>query len=295
MARNTIGDRNNYPINKVHSGWQEWEDALLWNEVVGVRKAGKPLKCVFDAVSEATGRKSNSIRNYYYSKVRELKDQNKSVVSEVPDITAFVPFQEHEVVDILKRVLTAQAAGQSVRACTLEMGKGDNKAMLRYQNKYRSVIRNNPELVESVMKEMEAEGLDYVNPYEYRSTRGRKRLNKLDAFSNNTESKRDWENIAISAVKELFFAIKQMASQVSTLPISGGQDEVNLLKEKIELWGNRTQALTQQNHQLVELLLKVIGSAGNDQQNVDKVSSNELQSYVQQLLGKVDEFDQAVE
>ena len=32
----------------------------------------------------------------------------------------------------------------SVRACTMMMGKNDTSKMLKYQNKYRAVIKNNP-------------------------------------------------------------------------------------------------------------------------------------------------------
>ena len=116
MTRNTISE-NQMKKSKppVHAGWQEWEDALLWEEVSRVRKAGKPLKSVFEAVSQATGRKANSIRNYYYSKVRERKESGDFSDSSMPEVTAFVPFQEHEVREVLKRVLCAQARGQSVR------------------------------------------------------------------------------------------------------------------------------------------------------------------------------------
>ena len=57
---------------------------------------------------------------------------------------------EEEMRALLRTVLAEQAKGISVRACTLNMGKGDTKTMLRYQNKYRSLIRTNPEFVQKV-------------------------------------------------------------------------------------------------------------------------------------------------
>ena len=43
--------------------------------------------------------------------------------------------------------------------------------MLRYQNKYRSLIRTNPEFVQKVRAELEAEGIPAFNPYALESPR----------------------------------------------------------------------------------------------------------------------------
>ena len=85
--------------------------------------------------------------------------------SEAFHSAAFVPFSEEEMRALLRTVLAEQAKGISVRACTLNMGKGDTKTMLRYQNKYRSLIRTNPEFVQKVRAELEAEGIPAFDPY----------------------------------------------------------------------------------------------------------------------------------
>ena len=107
------------------------------------RAAGLPLKTVFERVAAKTGRKPNSIRNYYYARVKE----SGRAASEALHSAAFVPFSEEEMRMLMRTVLTEQAKGVSVRACTLAMGKGDTKTMLRYQNKYRSLLRTNPAFV----------------------------------------------------------------------------------------------------------------------------------------------------
>ena len=58
-----------------------------------------------------------------------------------------------------------QAKGLSVRACALQLGGGDRSRMLRYQNKYRSLVRNRRNLVEETMRTLEREGVAYLNPY----------------------------------------------------------------------------------------------------------------------------------
>lgn len=141
-----------------HSGWSAAEDALLWDEVKKARQAGRPLKSVFDTVAQTTGRKPNSIRNYYYARAREDPSQGHS--------PAFVPFTQEEIWDLLLKVLGAQARGMSVRACTLELGGGDTRAMLRYQNKYRALLKNNPALVQEAVRYMQSHDLPCKDPFD---------------------------------------------------------------------------------------------------------------------------------
>lgn len=149
-----------YPLEQArpHGGWNAEEDALLWQEVRQARSENRPLKSVFDSVAQRTGRKPNSIRNYYYARAKEDPSQGHS--------PAFVPFTEEEIRHLLITVLGAQARGMSVRACTLEMGKGDTRAMLRYQNKYRALLKTNPALVSEIVRYMKEQGMPCRDPYE---------------------------------------------------------------------------------------------------------------------------------
>ena len=97
------------------------------------------------------GRKPNSVRNYYYARIKE-KDLSTTALH----AGAFVPFTEEEIHSLLRTVLSAQANGISVRCCTMSMGGGDNRAMLRYQNKYRALLKNRPALVRQVAEELKA-------------------------------------------------------------------------------------------------------------------------------------------
>ena len=101
---------------------------------------------MFDRVASITGRKPNSIRNYYYLKIKEEGS---------PLSTTFIPFPKEETEELIHDMLKGQAEGRSVRSMAMEMGGGDKKLMLRYQNKYRSTIKNNEELTRSVMERME--------------------------------------------------------------------------------------------------------------------------------------------
>ena len=49
--------------------------------------------------------------------------------------------------------------GESVRACVTRLSGGDRSQMLRMQNKYRSVLKNRPELLMEAAEELRQEGL----------------------------------------------------------------------------------------------------------------------------------------
>jgi len=139
------------------SGWSDYENRLLWETADEAQQQGLPLKAVFERISEKTGRRPNSIRNYYYAQVRQREgDGNHSA--------RFVPFTQSEVDELMEKVLRARSAGQSVRSCLQEISGGDHSLMLRYQNKYRSVIKNRPEYVQELVDRLNDMGLECEAP-----------------------------------------------------------------------------------------------------------------------------------
>ena len=140
-----------------HSGWSEEENRLLWETADEAQLKGLPLKQVFDRIAEQTGRRPNSIRNYYYAQVRQREgDQGHS--------PRFIPFAEDEVEALIEQVLRARADGHSVRSCLQQMSGGNHSLMLRYQNKYRSVLKNRPELIRKIMEKLQDEGVQCPQP-----------------------------------------------------------------------------------------------------------------------------------
>ncbi len=97
-------------------------------------------------------RKPNSIRNFYYARVREMP---KLRARQTP-FRAFTPEELHQ---LLRNVLIGRGQGESVRACVTRLAGGDRAGMLRYQNKYRSILKHRPEMLLEVAGELRAEGL----------------------------------------------------------------------------------------------------------------------------------------
>lgn len=140
------------------TGWSESENQLLWETADEAQQQGLPLKAVFEQIARQTGRRPNSIRNYYYAQVRSREDGQ-------PHAARFVPFTQPEVDWLMEQVLIARAEGQSVRSCLQKLSGGDHSLMLRYQNKYRAVIKSRPDYVRELVDRLNSEGVNCDTPH----------------------------------------------------------------------------------------------------------------------------------
>ena len=143
-------------LGRGRTGWKQEETDLLWREIKRASQNGAALRQVFDAVAQQTGRKPNSVRNYYYIAVKSGEAPDGLVCQRA---LPFTPFDRDELHDLVSEVLRARAQGVSVRACVTALGNGDKSKILRYQNKYRSVLKNRPEYIRAVMDELRDQGV----------------------------------------------------------------------------------------------------------------------------------------
>jgi len=156
----------------LRTGWKDDEKLMLWDEVKKAQRIGAPLKRVFESVAKSTGRKPNSVRNYYYMKVKETGE-----IEQKP--SSFTPFTKEEIYMLLRTLLASGAKGESIRGASLKLAQSDKTLMLRYQNKYRSLIKTGRSLVEKVMADMDEDGEKYLSPYEsHKSSSASGRENK---------------------------------------------------------------------------------------------------------------------
>ncbi len=163
MQAKTVGTLGKNVLTR--SGWSEAEEELLRGRLSKAAHEGTPLREVFDSVALETGRKPNSVRNYYYTAMRSKIAGREEPALVRRERSSFTPFTDDEIRQLLKYILGRQASGMSVRACAMALGNGNRSRMLRFQNKYRSLLKNRRQLVEEVMHAMDQEGLAYVNPY----------------------------------------------------------------------------------------------------------------------------------
>ncbi len=146
-----------FPRAGRRAGWSDTENKMLWETADEAQQQGLPLKAVFEQIARKTGRRPNSIRNYYYAQVRQQDGAQARPAR-------FVPFTQQEVDWLMEQVLVARSAGQSVRSCLQKLSGGDHSLMLRYQNKYRAVIKSRPEYVQDIVERLKGQGIACETP-----------------------------------------------------------------------------------------------------------------------------------
>lgn len=153
-----------------NSNWTIEQTVELFELCACAHDKGRSLSAAFEQMAKKTSRSVNSVRNYYYGQAKTF-ELVPEVAAKLGIKTAkvrregFVPFTDGEITDLVETVLTAKGNGKSVRAAIFEMANGDPKKALRYQNKYRSVLRSHRAGVESIMASLAARGIKYWDPY----------------------------------------------------------------------------------------------------------------------------------
>lgn len=148
-------------MNKIN-GYTEEEATGLIEYIYTGKNAGKTLSYLFETYGKEHSRAKGSVRNYYYALLRSTGDDRVKNLLKDKDLKAekILPFTEEETDRILKEILRQKSKGVSVRRAVLNLSHGDDKLMLRYQNKYRNVAMKQPERIEKLMRECGLNGGD---------------------------------------------------------------------------------------------------------------------------------------
>ena len=150
-------------MNKIN-GYSEEEAKSLVHFICTGRKSGKTLSGMFEDYANKTGRAKGSVRNYYYALLRSTGDDRVKKLLRGTGLKAekIAAFSEEETDAMLKAILTQKSKGISVRRAVLNLSGGDDKLMLRYQNKYRNVLTKQPERLEKLMRECGIDSKDDI-------------------------------------------------------------------------------------------------------------------------------------
>ena len=142
-------------MNKIN-GYTEEEARAFVQYMYAGKRAGRTLSSLFEGYAKKSGRAKGSVRNYYYALLRSTGNKEVKKLLRGTDLKAepVRAFSDEETDMILRRILTETSKGISVRRAVLNLAGGDDKLMLRYQNKYRNLVKKQPELIERTAKEM---------------------------------------------------------------------------------------------------------------------------------------------
>ena len=127
---------------------------------------GKTLTRIFEEYAAATHRAKGSVRNYYYALLKstdnaEVREILKGTSLRAEDVR---PFTDEETDKILREILRQKSKGVSVRRAVLNLADGDDKLMLRYQNKYRNMLKKQPDEVRAAAQKLGLPAEEFVRP-----------------------------------------------------------------------------------------------------------------------------------
>ncbi len=143
-------------MNKIN-GYTEEEAKNLVEYIKKGKQKGKTLTYLFETYGLDHGRAKGSVRNYYYAlmknekadeRIVRLLDGSKLSVEKIRE------FSPEETEEVLRSILAEKSKGISVRKAIFNLSKGDDKLMLRLQNKYRNTLKKQPERIAEIAEEM---------------------------------------------------------------------------------------------------------------------------------------------
>ncbi len=146
-------------MNKIN-GYTEEEAKNLVDFIKEGKQKGKTLTYLFETYGLENGRAKGSVRNYYYALMKNEKGDERIVKLldgtelSVEKIREFTPEETDEV---LRSILAEKSKGLSVRRAIFNLSGGDDKLMLRLQNKYRNTLKKEPGRIAEIAAEL---GLD---------------------------------------------------------------------------------------------------------------------------------------
>ena len=184
------------------------------------------LSSIFAKYGSIYGKAKGTVRNLYYAlakkSVSDVDFCNKYLDGQPIKVAKIIEFSEVEEKELIKKVLLAKKSGHSVRSAIMELSNGDGKTALRYQNKFRNAVKNKPELLTQVVKELKESGQEVF----------------IEAVEENP----------LSAVADV--QLKKLKSEINGLV---GKIAVQIRREN-EFLKNRITLLERENVKLINLL-----------------------------------------
>lgn len=124
-------------------------------------KSDTPLKAVFANFAEMTNRKRDSVRNFYYSVLAEAELRGEKIRG-IKKIGIEV-FSYEEIKSFMTFILEECRDGCSVRGA-IEKMSNDPRKKLRYQNKYRNLVKSHDGIIDEIIQSQKKNG-KYFNPF----------------------------------------------------------------------------------------------------------------------------------
>lgn len=141
-------------------GYKE-SDVIGFSEFLKTKR-NESLSKIFENYAKQNGKAKGTVRNLYYALAkRSAFDKefcDKYLGGKAIAVERIVEFDVYEEKELIEKILIAVSGGKSVRGAIIEITGGDAKKALRYQNKFRNVLKTKPELIAKITKELKEGG-----------------------------------------------------------------------------------------------------------------------------------------
>lgn len=200
-------------MNKIN-GYTEEEAKNLIEFIKEGKSKGKTLTYLFETYGLKRGRAKGSVRNYYYALMKNEK-QDERIVRLLDgsrlSVEKIREFTEEETDRVLKDILTEKSKGLSVRRAIFNLSHGDDKLMLRLQNKYRNTLKKEPERIATI-----AAGLGLQDEAQKMRSRASGQKNNRPALPDRDFLRRRLENEINALYDRLAQALKAENERLRT-------------------------------------------------------------------------------
>lgn len=143
-------------MNKIN-GYTEEEAKTLVDFIKEGKTRGKTLTYLFETYGREHGRAKGSVRNYYYALMKNAGGDERIVRlldGSQLSVETIKEFSEEETDAALKSILAEKSKGLSVRRAIFNLAGGDDKLMLRLQNKYRNTLKKEPQRIAKLAEQL---------------------------------------------------------------------------------------------------------------------------------------------
>lgn len=293
LLGNNLGEEKDM---KEFSQWDNTEVKKLFDCIENTRINNKSLLEGFKEYAKKSKRKANSVRNYYYLEVENLR-RNKdranflNIDLSKHEIQQSDKFSEEETEELITEILRLKCLGYSIRKACLKVANNSAGEMLRYQNKFRSVMKNNKELYNKCLlnlkkkgltkktdKEIKKENVIYMKkPEEKKLTEGD--INSLFLGLVKLVKKTAIESLEKDFISEVEFANKTLRENLiktSFLEKILAEKEDEIIKEK-----KKSKKISDENFILKTQLASLI-----NKKNLGHSKNKSLGSYLREIKGK---------
>lgn len=234
--------------------WRDEEVKSLFDSVEKCKSCQISLKKAFVEHAGKFGRKPNSVRNYYYHEVDNLKVDKTRCDRLLIDISkhnkiSFENFEKEESELLLARVDEMLKKGESVRSACYKLSDGNLTEMTRLQNKYQN-LKKKTKNFDNVIKFKQKSKILTDNDINSLFI-GLVKLIKKNAIDEYIE-KNSKESQAMSVLlKKAFFDLGKKEKELSQL-----KGDFERLKEENQELSKICKNLTDKKEVLKEHLLK---------------------------------------